>query len=125
MSEDQDKPYEYGPHSVGPMPAPGLRLGSGRVSAYLSAFLGPLSLLGVLCFRFPEYLTTPELRDVYEIDTLRTILKIAISAALVLGVVSLAWSREHVRIASAGLLTTGLAIVLGGYHVQGRAVHQG
>lgn len=121
---EPDKPYEYGPRSVGPMPGPALRLGSGRVSAYLSAFLGPLSLLGVLCFRFPEYLTTPELRDVYDPDTLRSILKAAISLSLVFGVVSIAWNRAHLRVASAGLLTSGLAVLLGGYHVQGRAVHQ-
>lgn len=127
MTDDQDphdKPYEYGPHSVGPMPDSGLRLGSGRVSAYVSAFLGPLTLLGVLCFRFPEYLTTPELRDVYDVDLLRTILKTAISAAIILGVVSIAWNRAHLRVASLGLLTAGLAVVLGGYHVHGRAVHQ-
>ena len=71
MTDVDGRPYEYGPHSVGPMPGPPLRPGSGRISAYVSALLGTLSLLAVFCFRFPQYLTTPELRDVYDVDTLR------------------------------------------------------
>ncbi|MGK0375665.1 MAG: lathosterol oxidase [Arenicella sp.] len=38
-------------------------VGTGRTSGYASFFLGFLSLLGVLAFLYPEYLTTAELRD--------------------------------------------------------------
>ncbi len=31
------------------------RLGDGRISGYLSVALGTLSVLGVLCFMFPDY----------------------------------------------------------------------
>jgi sterol desaturase/sphingolipid hydroxylase (fatty acid hydroxylase superfamily) len=124
MTDVDGRPYEYGPHSVGPMPGPPLRPGSGRISAYVSALLGTLSLLAVFCFRFPQYLTTPELRDVYDVDTLRLILKVGMSLSLILGATSLAISRDYKRPAATGLLAAGLAVALGGYHVHGRAVHQ-
>ena len=47
-------------------PAPGtrpFRFGEGRISGYLSALFGISALLGVLCFIFPEWLTTKELRE--------------------------------------------------------------
>jgi sterol desaturase/sphingolipid hydroxylase (fatty acid hydroxylase superfamily) len=44
--------------------------GQGRVSGSLSVALGALCLLGVLCFHFPQYLTTPELRQNYNVAIL-------------------------------------------------------
>lgn len=38
------------------------KLGQGRISGYLSAALGLLSLLAVLCFLFPQWLTFAEFR---------------------------------------------------------------
>src|SRR5260221_5158780 len=64
-----------------------VRFGHWRASAYVSFFLGALSLLGVLCFRFPEYLTTPELRAAYDVDFLRTLLLVAITVSLTLRIV--------------------------------------
>jgi sterol desaturase/sphingolipid hydroxylase (fatty acid hydroxylase superfamily) len=122
MSPDPEKPYEYGPHDVGPMPGPPVRLGTGLVSACSAAFFGSLSLLAVLCFRFPEYLTTPELRAVYDVELLERVLKVALTVALVSGISNLAFHRRHRRVGAAGLLAAGLAVVLGGYHVHGRAV---
>ena len=40
-------------------------------SGYLAITLGVLSVLGVLCFRFPDLLTTPELRQGYDIENAR------------------------------------------------------
>ena len=40
-------------------PSP-LRLGEGRISGAIAVLLGACSLLAVLCFHFPEYLTTAE-----------------------------------------------------------------
>ena len=48
-----------------PPPLASSSLGDGRLSGALSLGLGVLSLFAVLCFRFPELLTTPELRAVY------------------------------------------------------------
>ena len=41
------------------------RVGEGRISGYISATTGILSLLAVLCFLFPEWLTFAEFRKVY------------------------------------------------------------
>ena len=47
------------------------RFGEGRISGWISVSLGVLSALGVLCFHFPDLLTTPELRKVYTADQMR------------------------------------------------------
>ena len=39
--------------------------GEGKISGYISIFLGLLSFLAVFCFQFPEWLTSPEFREVY------------------------------------------------------------
>jgi len=44
------------------------KFGEGRISGWVSVSLGILSVLGVLCFHFPDLLTTPELRKVYTAD---------------------------------------------------------
>jgi hypothetical protein len=38
-----------------------LILGEGRISGYIASLLGVGSLLGVVCFRYLEYLTTVEM----------------------------------------------------------------
>ncbi|MFO0676287.1 MAG: sterol desaturase family protein [Polyangiaceae bacterium] len=114
--------YRYGERDVAPMPTRELRFGEGRMSATVTLFLGVLSFLAVLCFHFPEYLTTPNLREVYDVDLLRTILRVALTIALVFGVFNVVRATEHRRMAAVGLLAAGLAVVCGGYQVQGRAV---
>ena len=51
-----------------------LRPGSGLVTGVIGLVLAVLSLLAVLAFHFPEYLTTPEIRRRYDVDLLRHIL---------------------------------------------------
>ena len=51
-----------------------IRVGEGRISAYLCFALGLLSLLGVFAFLFPSYLTTPDLRASYSPDTMRALM---------------------------------------------------
>ena len=46
-------------------------LGEGLISGYLSVFFSLLSFGAVLCFLFPEYLTTAEFRVNYPIDIFR------------------------------------------------------
>lgn len=48
-----------------------LRFGQGVIATIIAFTLGVLCLLAVLAFRFPEYLTTPELRHQYSVDVLR------------------------------------------------------
>src|ERR1700750_2074596 len=51
-----------------------LRCGQGVIATVIALTLGVLCLLAVLAFHFPEYLTTPELRHKYSVDTLRWLL---------------------------------------------------
>lgn len=78
-----------------------MRFGEGRISA-------ALSLVAVLCFHFPEYLTTPELRAAYPVDLLRHLLRVGMSLAIVFGALAIFLSRS-MRLGFAGIATTLLA----------------
>jgi sterol desaturase/sphingolipid hydroxylase (fatty acid hydroxylase superfamily) len=93
--------------------------GEGRISAWLSITLGSSALLGVLCFRFPDHLTSPALRDtLYTADFARHALLAGLVAAFVLGVVSFLLGRTHRRVAAAGIGSAFAALLLGGASVQ-------
>ena len=94
-----------------------LRFGEGRISGVLAVGLGALSLLAVLCFRYPALLTTPDLRAVYPVPLLRGVLFAALLLALAFAALSLALSRRP-RLGLAGLALTGAAIALGGAWVE-------
>ncbi len=96
--------------------------GQGRISGYLSVFFGVISLIAVLCFLFPSWLTTPDLRQAYPVAVFRTVLMILLIASFILALVSFLLSRQK-RLALAGVLFSGLAILLGGWNVQTGEVH--
>lgn len=96
--------------------APEFRFGEGRISGALSVALGALSILAVLCFRYPEMLTTPDLRAVYPVAALRTVLFVALLVGLGLGLISVALGRRV--LGSIGIALTGVAILLGGAWVE-------
>lgn len=93
-----------------------LRPGQGTISGALAFTLGLLSLLGVLAFHFPEYLTTPELRQKYSVDLLRHILFAALVLAGALSLVNLVLGRQRGLNGVAAVLV-GVAVALGGSHV--------
>ncbi|HZP64961.1 MAG TPA: sterol desaturase family protein [Rudaea sp.] len=64
-----------------------MKFGQGVIATVLALALGILCLLAVLAFHFPQYLTTPELRQTYSVDMLRRLLFVAL---LVAGGLSLA-----------------------------------
>lgn len=122
MATDADPPpepsrYSYGPRVIADMSARAFRFGEGRISGAVSIVLGIGSLFGVLCFRYPEYLTTPELREVYDPEVIRLILKASMWTALVLGLFAFARGK-HRRTAAVGLVAVALAWVLGGYGIE-------
>ena len=90
-----------------------LRFGEGRISGALATSLGALSLLAVLCFRYPALLTTADLRAVYPVPVLRGVLFAALLLALAFSGLSLALSRRA-GLGVCGLTTTAAAIALGG-----------
>jgi lathosterol oxidase len=94
-----------------------LRLGQGRISGYVSAFLGVMSFLTVLCFLYPSYLTTTELRSVYDPDQIRVVLRIGVCVSLAFGLVTFALGRSK-RMGAIGVLFTLAALALGGWNVR-------
>lgn len=94
-----------------------LRFGEGRISGVLSLALGALSLFAVLCFRYPELLTTPDLRAAYPLGVLRWVLFGALLLTLALGLASVVLSRRF-TLGLAGILLAGVAITLGGAWVE-------
>lgn len=87
--------------------------GSGWLSGVLSATLGLIGLGAVLCFRFPDLLTTPEARAWYPLPWVRALLHLALVGAFVLGVASL-WLRRNKVLGTVGVACTLVAALLGG-----------
>ena len=71
-----------------------LRMGEGRISGYLSIALGTLSVLAVLCFMFPDYLTTPSLRAGYNIPLMRKLLAAGMIFSAGFGVLTFILNRQ-------------------------------
>ena len=93
-----------------------LKFGQGLIATIVALALGVLCLLGVLAFHYPEYLTTPELRQKYSVDVLRHALFAALIVAgglslanLVLGV------RRNLNLLAFALVIT--AVAFGGSRV--------
>jgi sterol desaturase/sphingolipid hydroxylase (fatty acid hydroxylase superfamily) len=84
--------------------------------AWLAAFLGVMSLLAVAAFHFPEYLTTPRLREVYTEHQVRGLLFAALVLATLLSALALLFSRLK-RQALLGLSCAMLAWLAGGADV--------
>jgi sterol desaturase/sphingolipid hydroxylase (fatty acid hydroxylase superfamily) len=117
----QQPPHVYRPRTIADMSDRYFRLGDGRISGYASLTLGVLSFCAVLCYRFPSYLTTAELRNVYDPELLRVVLKIAMWAALSFGLLSFVFGQRR-RLGALGVVFTFLGFALGGYAIPGRPV---
>ncbi|MBT3567500.1 MAG: sterol desaturase family protein [Opitutae bacterium] len=94
-----------------------LRFGKGLVSGYSSAILGVLCLCGVLCFRFPELLTSVRFRASYTQEFVRDLLFWGLVAAYFLGIVSYALNHSKV-LAWIGIVTALIASLLGGARIE-------
>lgn len=81
--------------------------------AHISAGLGLCALLGVLCFHFPELLTSREFRKAYTEDFARNLLLAGLVVAFVLGTVSILRGRGR-RVAMVGVGAASLAVLMGG-----------
>ncbi|MDN3562989.1 sterol desaturase family protein [Paeniroseomonas aquatica] len=94
-----------------------LQLGEGRISGYLSIAFGTLSVLAVLCFMFPDYLTTPSLRVGYDLVLMRKLLAAGMVFSAGFGVLTFVLNRQK-RLGALGILLTVLAAYLGGSSVE-------
>jgi sterol desaturase/sphingolipid hydroxylase (fatty acid hydroxylase superfamily) len=84
---------------------------------YVSCLLGVLSLLSVLCFHFPELLTSREFRVIYTDEFARALLLFGLVAAFVLGTAAVLRDQSR-RVALTGVGAATLAVLLGGTDVQ-------
>ncbi len=121
MNEKSSQRYEYKPRDVKPMPEQAFRLWDGKISGFISTFLGGLSILAVLCYQYPSYLTTTELRAVYDAEMLQRVLKFGMFFSLGFGVLTFVLGKQK-RLGAMGVLFTCLAFFLGGYTVETGAV---
>lgn len=97
------------------------KFGEGKISGYISIFLALLSFLAVFCFKYPEVLTSPEFREVYTGESMVVLLTATIIASFFFAVLSFMLSQKK-SWALTGLIIATLAIVVGGFNVQGRSV---
>ena len=93
------------------------RWGEGQISGFLSAALGVLGFLAVLCFHFPALLTFPDLHSQYDADLMRLALGIGLMLSLGLGLVNFCIGRWR-TLGFIGFSTTIFAILLGGITVR-------
>lgn len=91
-------------------------IGDGRISGYSSVFLGALSLLAVLAYLFPSYLTTTELRNVYDAEQLQHVLKYGMYFSLFFGALTFVLNKRK-RLGSIGIGLTLISFALGGYTI--------
>ena len=90
--------------------------GHGLISGIIALVLGFLCLLGVAAFHYPQYLTTPELRQAYSVDVIRQILFGALVIAGSLSAMNLVLNRIR-GINFAALVMVIAAVAWGGAHV--------
>lgn len=98
-----------------------LHLGEGFISGYVSIFLALLAVGAVCCFRFPEYLTTPEFRQIYSGEAMKALLTGGLVASFFFATVSFMLSQRK-KLAVVGILLAVGAVVVGGFGVEARAV---
>ena len=88
-----------------------IKKGSGQVSAFIALSLGILTTLAALCFLFPNLLTTPDFRPLYNANILRSMLFASIVIGFVSGVISLLRNPSK-RWGMAGMLLNAFAALL-------------
>ena len=91
--------------------------GTGWWSGVLSAFFGVLAFGGVVCLHFPEWLSSPEVRQNVPMDVVRPLIQLVIVAAIILGVAS-AILRKKKILGLTGMLFALAATLLGGASVE-------
>lgn len=84
--------------------------------AWLGAFLGVMGLLAVTAFHYPEYLTTPALREIYDEHQVRGLLYAALVLATLTSLLGLFFSQRK-RHALLGTVCVMLAWLAGGADV--------
>lgn len=100
-----------------------MKIGEGKISGVISIFLGSLSLVGILCFKFPEQLTTPEFREIYTAEIIKNLMLATIISSFFFALISFLLSKQK-KIALIGIVLAAITVFLGGFSVEGRAVEK-
>src|SRR3954465_11178207 len=88
---------------------PYFRFGEGKISGWISVLLGALSVLGVLCFHFPDFLTTPQLPlQTYTVEQMRWLLGAGMIFSAAFGLITFSLNR-HKLMGAIGLVRSLLA----------------
>ncbi|HJV94600.1 MAG TPA: sterol desaturase family protein [Albitalea sp.] len=93
-----------------------LKPGHGMVSGVIALGLAILCLLGVLAFHFPEYLTTPQLRQSYNVSVMRQLLYWAMVLAGAISLFNIVLGRAR-WLAAGAFALVALSLALGGHKV--------
>jgi sterol desaturase/sphingolipid hydroxylase (fatty acid hydroxylase superfamily) len=93
-----------------------LKPGRGMITTILALSLGVMSVMGVLAFLFPQYLTTPELRKAYDVDWCRALLFWGLMVSGTLSLFNIVFNRRRSLNITAFMFVL-LAIALGGSRV--------
>ena len=89
-----------------------LVVGQGQISGYISIFLAVLALLGILCFHYPEKLTTPEFREIYTKNSMEALMLGGVIGCFFFSLLSLILSKK-LKWAWPGFALGALAVILG------------
>lgn len=108
--------YEYKEREVKIQPEQEFRFRNGKLTGYISSFFGVLSLVAVLAYLFPSYLTTTELRAVYDAEQLQVVLKYAMWTAIATGLISIVLNKRK-TLGAIGIGATLVGFALGGYNI--------
>ena len=109
--------YDYKEREVDLDQSREFRLGDGKISGYVSVILGSLSLLAVLAYLFPSYLTTTELRQAYDAEQLQGLLKYGMYFSLFFGLLTFLFKKFR-RMGAVGIGLTVAAFLLGGWNIE-------
>ena len=90
------------------------KFGEGKISGAVSIFLAILFFLAIFCFKFPELVTSPEFRNIYTGESMKTVLVATIIASFPFAVLSFILNKKKNWTIYTMLINTG-AIFLGGF----------
>ena len=100
-----------------------LKIGEGKISGFISIFLGVLSFLAVFCFKYPRIFTSPEFRAVYTGEQMKFLLIGTIIASLFFAVLSFSLSNKKSH-ALVGIIFIVFTICIGGFSVEPSVVEK-
>ena len=91
--------------------------------AYIAFFLGPMVLMSVLCFKYPDILTSQTTRSVYTEDFARILVWIGVSISFLFAFLCLV-ARQHLKMSSFALSCIVVSFLLGGPNVEMPRIQQ-